>query len=123
MSVSDRVYVAGTQIHGNTAKVFMSLRDPQTGDAVADPLAGVDRMTCELLDAGVTVDTKDSPNAITWEDDGTILINMSQHNFNGEIPTGKQDCKLVAYDPTHPTGQVISHPDGDNIRLELTFIK
>ncbi len=101
-------------MHDNTAVVSVSI------EGEATPLAGVTRITCELQPADVTVDSDVSPNAITWTAEGEITLDFAEHSF-ASIPTGTQRCKLVAYDPAHPNGQVLAHRNGEDNQLTVIF--
>lgn len=81
------------------------------------PLNGVTRMTVELIEARLTFDSDLVATDITWTDTTFTL------SLNDKLVSGSQRAIVVAYDPAHPDGQVISHPDGPSeSRLTLLFL-
>ena len=98
------------KLDDNTAVIDVTLKGNAT------PLTGVTRMTCKLA-SGDLIDSDVSSNAITWTEAGEVTFDFSEHTFT-TIPTGREQAMLVAYDPTHPDGQVVTHKDGvDNILI------
>lgn len=88
------------QSHDNPSVVTVSSTDSET------PLAGVTRITCELVSAGILIDSAVEPTDIAWTDT-QITFDIGDY-----AATGTQKAVIVAYDPVHPDGQVIAHPNG-----------
>lgn len=114
MSATETIYKSDSGIFENTAVIDVTL----AGNAT--PFAGVTRMTCKLA-SGDLIDSDISTNAITWTDSGEVTFDFSEHTFT-TIPTGKEQAMLVAYDPSHPNGQVVTHKDGVNNILIFEFV-
>lgn len=83
---------------------------------IDSPLAAVTRITVELIQDGQTIDSN-TPGLISWNTSGRIELDFRTINAAGE-----QDTKMRAYDPDHPNGQVIAHPESDDMRLTLVFV-
>ena len=107
MSATERIYIG----RDNEAKV--RFRVP----GLDNPLQGVTRMTVALSPAGITVDSAVNADRITWTSNGTMTLSLG-----AVAATGTQQAIVTAYDPTHPGGQTMAHPEGENNRLELEFI-
>lgn len=109
MAKIERVYKS----RSNKAEILVGFNDSAT------PLQGVTRITCELQPAGITVDSDIDATAITWQSTGEVLF-----DFTAVAARGRQNAELMAFDPTHPAGQVLTHPLGDaDQQLVFVFIE
>lgn len=109
MAVLERVY----RSHDNLVVLTVEYDDTAT------PLQGVTRITCALSPAGVTVDSAVDSTAVFWTPGGQITL-----DFGDVAAYGQQRAELVAYDPVHPVGQVLTHPLGPTEQqLTLEFVE
>lgn len=109
MATTERVYKS----RDNKAEILVAFDDSAT------PLQGVTRITCELQPAGVTIDSDVDATAITWQASGEVVF-----DFGAVVAFGTQTAELVAYDPGHPGGQTLAHPNGDtDQRLVFVFVE
>ena len=94
MAIIEQVFIS----RDNPAVVTVGSTDSAT------PLSGMTRITCELVGAGITIDSATSPLAIVWTDTQITF------DIGDQAATGNQKAIIIAYDPAHPQGQVIAHP-------------
>lgn len=114
MSANEIIYKSASGIYENTAEIQVTL------EGNAQPLLNVSRITCKLTN-GELIDSDISPSAITWTDEGVITFDFAEHSFTA-TPTGRQQAMVVAYDPAHTDGQVITHSKGEENRLAFSFV-
>ena len=93
-----------------TETIYKDRDNPVTSeikeDGVAMDFSAVTRMTLYLHGSGVTFDTDVAASLINW----SIGSGKVQFNINDEsIAAGSYRGRLVAYDPTHTDGQVLTH--------------
>lgn len=90
---------------------------PLASTKSSTPLAGVTRVVCTLSPSGVVVDSAVDAAAITWT--GTAFTFVL-----GDYPaSGVQAATVDIYDPLHPDGQTVIHPQSHSAgKLAFVFV-
>ena len=112
MSVKETVYPP----YGNTAKFRVKVIDPETGEALVDPLSEVTRIVCKLSPSNITIDSQETPAAITWTANRLIF----SLGYLTEL-SGDEKATLITYSPSEPGGLLLAEPKGENNRCTFRF--
>lgn len=88
-----------------------------TQDGQLLDFTAITRMVLTFRESSIIADTDSNPDLITWDSEGVIVFSLGHLGLDLGAYTGL----LIAYDPAHINGQVISHPD-DNARVIFNVI-
>jgi len=79
----------------------------QDGEPVS--LTSITRMVLTFRESSIIADSSNDADLITWNSAGIITFSLGLLG----LAVGAYTGLLIAYDPSHPNGQVISHPNDD----------
>ena len=129
MSVDEKAFKkSGGGFYNNPIEVACKVIKAE-GSNDDDWIPGVSSIECYLQNSNVTIagdNSTDSP--ITWQanpedsDEIFIKIRFWKHDFGQDVVSGLQRARITAVDPSHPDGQLLTHRDGEDNKLNILFI-